>query len=62
MAERSGGVIPGEETAHERHFHSLLPERRWSLASSPREQVTGQEGMALSCTRGGSGWPSGRLY
>ena len=29
---------------------------RWGLASSPSITVMGQEGMASSCARGGSGW------
>lgn len=36
--------------------------KRWMLVSALKEQVTGQEGMASSCTRGCLDWVSGKKY
>lgn len=35
---------------------------RWGLGSSPRQLATGQEEMASSCSRAGSGWTSGSIF
>lgn len=35
---------------------------RWGLASSPEQQVTGEEEMASRCAREGSAWTSGGIF